>query len=175
MDNAIKRRVKIQNFPFEFVETPIKPNQKQADTNKKSSMNKEFYDNFMILLLDNASKHINDNKIEQPQEIIAETNNYFDDNNPVKSYISSRLETSTSKIEVSKLYADYLANDYEKISRSRFRDDLKHNDLIIQNDRNHNYVLNISIKIATKEEKNENNVPEPISEFGEIPILPRKK
>jgi P4 family phage/plasmid primase-like protien len=151
MDNGIKRRVKIQNFPFEFVETPTKekPNQKQANTNFKSSMDKEFYDNFMILLLENASNHINDNKIEQPNDIIKETNNYFDDNNPVKSYISSRLETSTSKILISDLYDDYIGNNYEKISKTRFRDDLLHNEILIEKHRGYQYIMNYKIKIKS--------------------------
>ena len=150
MDNGIKRRLKIHNYPFEFVETPTKPNQRQANTNLKSSMNQEFYDNFILLLLKTASNHINDNKIEQPEEVINETADYFDSNNPVKSYIESRLvldETTTNnKIKMVDLYDNYISNDYEKISKTRFRDDIIHNGIKIEKLRGNMYAMNLTFK-----------------------------
>lgn len=146
MDNGIKRRLKIHNYPFEFVETVTKPNQKQADTNLKSSMDQAFYDNFIILLLQIAHKNININKIEQPQEVINETADYFDSNNPVKSFIDARLETSTDKTKMSDLWSDYQYEKFELITKTRFKDDLIHNGLKVETKNGNVYVFNIKLK-----------------------------
>jgi len=152
MDNGIKRRIKIHNYPFEFVEKPDENNKKQkpADTSLKSSMDKEFYNNFMLLLLEIASNNIDNNKIEQPEEIINGTSEYFDLNNPVKHYIESSLETEDNKkIKITDLYDDYLKSASDKISKSRFKDDLLHNGLIIEKHRGYQYVMNVKIKVIS--------------------------
>jgi phage/plasmid-associated DNA primase len=113
-------------------------------------MNQEFYDNFILLLLKTAKDHINDNKIEQPEEVINETANYFDSNNPVKSYIESRLvideTTINKKMKMVDLYDDYIGNDYEKISKTRFRDDIIHNGIKIEKLRGNMYAMGLSLK-----------------------------
>lgn len=151
MDNGIKRRLKIHNYPFEFVETITKPNQKQANTNLKSSMDQEFYDNFILLLLQVAHKNININKIEQPQEVINETADYFDSNNPVKSFIDARLETSTTNIKMSELWSDYQYEKYELITKTRFKDDLIHNGLKVETKNGNVYVFDVKLKEKPKE------------------------
>ena len=113
-------------------------------------MDKEFYNNFMLLLLEIASKNIDNNKIEQPEEIINGTSEYFDLNNPVKHYIESRLETDNSKkIKITDLYDDYLKSASDKISKSRFKDDLLHNGLIIEKHRGYQYIMNVKIKVIS--------------------------
>ncbi len=150
MDNGIKRRIKVHSFPYEFVESPIKPNQKKVNTNLKSSMDKQFYDNFMLLLLKVASENINTNSIEQPKEVISCTSEYFDLNNPVKHYIESRLVISENKkIKMVDLYDDYLKSASDKINKSRFRDDLIQNDIKIEKVNGNMYALNVSYKIIS--------------------------
>ena len=147
MDNGIKRRLKIHNYPFEFVETPTKPNQRQANSSLKSSMNQEFYDNFILLLLKTAKDNININKIEQPQEVISETADYFDSNNPVKTYIETRLNIKENGKEMmTKLFDDYISNNNEKITKTRFRDDLLHNGIVIEKRRGNMYAIGVEIK-----------------------------
>jgi P4 family phage/plasmid primase-like protien len=146
MDNGIKRRLKIHNFPFEFVETPIKAHQKQANTNLKSTMNKEFFDNFILLLLNTASNNIDLNKIEQPIEVINETADYFDSNNPVKQFIDSYLKVVNSKrIKITDLFDTYISSNAEKISKTRFRDDILHNGLKVEKHRGNYYVMDIEL------------------------------
>jgi len=158
MDNGIKRRLKIHNFPFEFVETPDekKLNQRKINTKLKTSMTKEFYDNFILLLLNTASENIDLGDIKQPKEVADETASYFESNNPVKQFIDIYITPSTEKIKIVDLFELYKSSKLEVISKTRFRDDLEHNDIKVEKHRGNYYVMNITytnpdIKKETKD------------------------
>jgi phage/plasmid-associated DNA primase len=109
-------------------------------------MNKEFFDNFILLLLNTASNNIDLNKIEQPIEVINETADYFDSNNPVKQFIDTYLKIENNKrIKITDLFDTYTSSNAEKISKTRFRDDILHNGLKVEKHRGNYYVMDIEL------------------------------
>lgn len=147
MDNGIKRRLKVQQFKNTFVENPDpKKHEKKANPNLKSSFNKSYYDTFMTILLRYASENINSECIEQPQDVVLETKDYFDSNNPVKDFIDDNLKIVEGKNTKFKDLYDKFKFINDKINKSRFHDDLKHNGLKIKTINGNKMVLDIIIK-----------------------------
>lgn len=147
MDNGIKRRLKVQQFKNSFVENPDpKKHEKKANPNLKSSFNKSYYDTFMTILLKYASENINNECIEQPKDVITETKDYFDSNNPVKDFIEDKLKEVPNKNTKFKDLYDKFKFINDKINKSRFHDDLIHNGLQIKTINGNKMVLNIIIK-----------------------------
>jgi hypothetical protein len=147
MDNGIKRRLKIQKFKNTFVEKPDpKKNEKQANPNLKSSFNKSYYDTFMTILLKYASENYDKDCIDQPIDVINQTKDYFDSNNPVKDFIEDKLKVVEGKNTKFKDLYDKFKFINDKISKSRFDDDLIHNGLQTKTINGTKMVLNIVIK-----------------------------
>ena len=58
---------------------------------------------------------------------------------------------------MSRLYEDYLKTASDKISKSRFRDDLKHNGLVIEKVNGNMYAINIKYKLSSDFDDDEDN------------------
>jgi len=132
MDQGIIRRIKVVNYPNSFVAEPKKPNERQININLKNEINNEFINEFMLLLLDIAKNNI-DQPLVQPKDVLEETNEYFDANNPVKAWINERLEitndSNKDRIKASTLFEEYNNSDYEKMSMTKFSTTLEQNGL----------------------------------------------
>ncbi|KAJ3317604.1 hypothetical protein HDV06_001367 [Boothiomyces sp. JEL0866] len=90
---AFKRRVRIIRFPFRFEYEPILENdRKRVDFEFDDS----FYNGFINLLIDYNIKYVLNCKSESlnpiPQKVSEFTNNYFDDNDYLGSYIKEVFE-----------------------------------------------------------------------------------
>jgi len=90
-DNAIGRRLRLLDFPYKFCDNPNKPNEKLINRN----LNIMFKDNiqyrqaFSYLLLENwKNKKLNANKLYTPEQVMKVTNDYMDDCNEVKKFIT---------------------------------------------------------------------------------------
>lgn len=90
IDNAIKGRFKIINFPFSFVDNPEKPNEKLIDTSLKSSINEEWYNEFMLLLIEINEKM--PKKIDIPKEVENNINEYLNEVNIIKDWLTDTFE-----------------------------------------------------------------------------------
>ena len=77
----------IIEYPFKFVENPDpkKPNEKQLDKTLKSIDDDNFYNEFMLLLIEYANK----TNIKKPKNIEELTNNYFEENDLTKEWIKT--------------------------------------------------------------------------------------
>ncbi len=133
VDNAVKRRFKIINFPFQFVDNPTKPNEKQNNSNLKELINKEYYNEFILMLIENANKYKN-NKLEIPASVATHTNNYFEDNNILLNWFNEKIEqTGDNKdyVKTSELFDDFKRTTGENIDNKLFMKNLKTFDLNI--------------------------------------------
>ncbi len=130
IDNAIKNRFKIINFPFSFVDEPTNPNEKLINNNLKSNINQEWYNEFMLLLLD-----INNNmpeKVKVPQEVLNNVSTYLNDNNIVKNWLDETFiytEDKKDKIKSSDLLAMFNNSGYGILSAPKFSESLKMNNI----------------------------------------------
>jgi len=127
VDAAAKRRFKIINFPFQFVDNPTKANEKLVNRNLKELINKDFYNQFILLLIKYANEYKNKTLII-PQEVQNATNEYFEENNILLNWFRSYIvETNNNKdiIKTSILYDHYKQATGEQISNVIFMKHLK--------------------------------------------------
>jgi P4 family phage/plasmid primase-like protien len=129
IDDAIKNRFKIINFPFAFVQNPTKKNEKQGDINLKESLTQDLYNEFMLLLIDiskNPSSTI-------PKEVLSEVDEYLNSNNYVKNWLDVNFTYNDDKKachKASQLLQDYNScGDYPQLSNVKFTEMMKMNNI----------------------------------------------
>jgi P4 family phage/plasmid primase-like protien len=129
IDDAIKNRFRILNFPFAFVQNPTKKNEKQGDITLKESLNQEMYNEFMLLLLD-ISKNP-DSKI--PASVLSEVDEYLNSNNYVKSWLETRYMINDNRKDIQRasiLLQEYNnSGDYPQLSNVKFTELMKMNNI----------------------------------------------
>jgi P4 family phage/plasmid primase-like protien len=149
IDNGIKRRLKIINYPLKFVEKPINSNERPIDFSLKEKLNNELYKQFILLLIDKAVEYKN-KKIIQPKDVENETNEYFDENDPVKGWLFNYCKITDNdkdRIKTSELYNKYLSDGNTKISMIKFSEYMKQNNIQIKLYAGYKYFIGISIKV----------------------------
>lgn len=127
LDGGIERRIKLHIFPHKFVSNPDpkKPEEKKINTSLKSDLNKEYLDNFMIRLIEIAQENYSFNEIEQPISNQKETQDYINENNPVKnfmdSYLIKVLPKEKKKLRFQDVYQFYLDKGFKRVNKKTFR------------------------------------------------------
>lgn len=112
LDDGLMRRIKVINYPFNFVENPTLSYHRKIDRTLRDKFNKvEYYREFLLLLIDTHLENLNNNSYIIPQIIQENTNHYFDDNNPVKTFIDTRIRKVEpdlkQKIKATELKAEF--------------------------------------------------------------------
>jgi P4 family phage/plasmid primase-like protien len=122
IDKAIEERLKVVHYPFTFVDSPSKENERLRDYNLKEMINNDldFIREFMLLLLETASKNYKLGSIQIPKKVKDKNDEYFNENNPVKEFINDKcIITNNDKDRIaSKELFDLYDNDdsYLKLS-----------------------------------------------------------
>lgn len=110
MDGGVKRRMKIGELPFSFVENngqELKPNEKYADDTLKTFLqtSTEYRDGFLYLLFDTWTEF--GGKFYENADTKEFTDNYFGCQNPVKLWFDQYYEVcETEKIKSSDLFSE---------------------------------------------------------------------
>ena len=132
---AIKERFRIIPYKFNFVDVVTKKNEKIKDYDLYEKVsNIEWYNEFILMLIEIASnyKNVPLNTIITPKAILNETQEYFDDNNPVKDWIEENLEITTDekdRIKSSVMFEKFLETSTLKLTQTKFTLDMKQNNL----------------------------------------------
>lgn len=137
MHRAIQRRFKIINYPFNFVHEPSKPNERKGNENLKNEMLKDTHINqFMLYLLNTIKNNFDDENnykdIIIPNICKETTNNYIDNNNPVKFFLNEYTEQSNNakdRIKAKDLLNFFIDKGLVPMKESKFIDALKFNDI----------------------------------------------
>lgn len=125
LDKGMSRRLSLMPYINSFVQNPTKPNEKKVNPNLKSAINDEFINNFMILMLDTAYQYNNINTITKPQIVQDATNEYMNDNNPIKNFIDEYyINDNTSKVNTTEFRMHYEATTGEKIQATKLKEAL---------------------------------------------------
>jgi putative DNA primase/helicase len=93
IDNAFSKRLRCINFPTEFVNEPIKENQKKIDVN----INKNFEHwklDFMLLLIEKYKKYIETHELKPTENILKWTNQYKEDTDLYLQFLNECTEES---------------------------------------------------------------------------------
>ena len=116
VDDAIGKRLKIINFPFQFVDNPTLEYQKKIDMNLKNKFENDvrYHQQMMLILLKTYNKYIKDTQsIIDPPEVVAETNTYLEENNPVAGWLPNMYEITKwagDREKVDDVYNNYNNN-----------------------------------------------------------------
>ena len=146
IDDAVKNRFRIIDFPFAFVSNPTKPNEKQCDNNLKDNINQEIYNEFMLLLLD-----INKNQeLIIPKQVLADVDEYLNKNNFVKEWLDNKFDLTDDKKDIIRskdLLAEYNSSgDYQVLNNVRFAELMKMNNILIRVLHGNKYYHGIKMK-----------------------------
>lgn len=127
VEQSIKRRIRIINFPFNFVDTITDETferPKDSDLKNKIKYCNLWRNEFMLILLDYYKRFIlNSNSIIQPASVQSITNEYLDDNNKVKKWVDdnySKTESNDNKMINTDLYNHYIRDSMDNIKRKQF-------------------------------------------------------
>ena len=120
LDGGIIRRLRVINYPNKFVDVPMAENEKKKDYTLKDKLTKKAYINeFMLMILEHIKiwSKIDINDIIIPEEVKYETQEYVNDNNPLKNYLDKYVKITGNdkdRIKCAALYEHYKAvNDNE--------------------------------------------------------------
>jgi phage/plasmid-associated DNA primase len=114
-DEAIKRRMKVIELPFKFVENKCQPlgeNEKYRDESLKSLISTDEYRNaFFFILLDTWLE--NNGKFYESEKVKSYTNDFFENQNPVKLWFNQHYEFDRdNKISSIDMYNQFKIDDY---------------------------------------------------------------
>ena len=136
VDVGAQRRMEVLKFPFNFVANPTQPHERLGDPDVKNikCVSDEWRDEFILMLTEIYDKSVKNAKyIEQPEAVKSSTNEYIDDNNPIKFWLSKHYEKTGNKddvIRASVLKADYMADERkDKCDDRWFKQMLSFNDI----------------------------------------------
>lgn len=146
IDDAIRNRFRIINFPFAFVSNPTKPNEKQNNDKLKELMTAEMFNEFMLLLLD-----INKNQtLTIPKAVLAEVDEYLNTNNFVKSWLDGRFEYTDDKSDCfrsKELLLEYnQSGDYPVLNNVKFGELMKMNNIQMKTVKGYKYYYGLKLK-----------------------------
>jgi len=146
IDDAIKNRFRIINFPFAFVSNPTKPNEKQGNNNLKDLMTPEMFNEFMLLLLD-----INKNQeLVIPKAVLSEVDDYLNTNNFVKSWLDGKFDYTDDKKDCftgKELLLEYNSSgDYPILNNIKFNEYLRMNNIPTRILKGNKYYYGLKLK-----------------------------
>jgi putative DNA primase/helicase len=136
VDTAIQRRMEVIKFPFNFVAHPTLPHERKGDPDVKNikCVSDEWRDEFILMLTEiYATQLKNAKSIDLPESVKTSTNEYIDDNNPLKFWLNEKYDITKSDhdiISARELKASYMAdNKVEKCDDRWFKQLLSFNSI----------------------------------------------
>lgn len=98
-DGGIVRRLRYITFPIKFVDEPKLANHRKIDRNLKSKIKEEKYRlAFFQILSEHYLDFVNNNncKLDMPERIKRETQEYLDENDPLKQFIEEKIDITNN-------------------------------------------------------------------------------
>jgi len=99
IDGGVKRRTRIINFPFQFVETPTEEHHRPINNELKDKISKsaEWRDEFILMLLD-AFPSIG-SSLKMSKNVVLATKDYLTDNDALASWLPAYYDITVSKTD----------------------------------------------------------------------------
>jgi len=135
VDSATQNRMRVIKFPFKFVPNPIESFHRAVnpDLKEKSIKSIEWRNEFMFMLIDKFNEVKDLKSLSPPKAVCDSTNEYFDDNNPLKNWLDKFYTiTKDAKDYVlsSELKRQYMIDmNIEKMGDSAFKTLLEFNNI----------------------------------------------
>jgi len=187
LDNDTKRRLKILNYPNNFVHEPKASNEKQIDTNLKEKIkNNNFRNNVILKFLKIATENINKEIIEQPKnenkqiiislpnKVISINKTNLEDYDYMLSWFNDKYTKTDNKkdiIKVKEIYDQYKNSSYfqnlNKLQKrqdnyknfcAKIEDNMFLKKYFKQDSSNVNIITNYIVNIQSSDNTNENKI-----------------
>jgi putative DNA primase/helicase len=135
IDGGIQRRMRVVRFPFQFVGNPTMPHERQGDPDVKNKkcVSDLWRDEVMLMLCEVWRSIKGWKTLEAPAKVKQATEDYIDDNNPLKSWLTKYYTITNQEsdmIRASVLKQDYMTDcRVEKIADVRFKQLMKFNNI----------------------------------------------
>lgn len=119
LDLAVKRRLRIVSFPYQFVDNPISENHKKVDRSLEDRLKTpEWRDALITILLERFHRDVRGaREFTMPATVKKATEEYLDDNNPLINWLPQYIDTTapaTEKMKASDILAVYKNTGGEK-------------------------------------------------------------
>lgn len=127
IDGGITRRMRVIRFPFQFNSgTASNSRQGDPDIKDKKAKSPEWRDEFILMLCDLHKEVSALKKLDAPAWVMEATNNYIDDNNPLKLWLDTRYTLTNNEedfISSTDLKREFLQDtNREKFPDKTFKD-----------------------------------------------------
>ena len=152
IDKAVERRMRIIEFPFQFVANPTEPHHRKGnpDVKEKHCKSDAWRDEFMLMLMDIYKEIKNLADLPMPSSVKKKTHEYFDENNPLKLWLEKYYiitKKDTDKIQASLLKRDFLNDTHtEKFADLSFKNLLAFNGINQEHERGGNFYIGLKRK-----------------------------
>ena len=106
VDGGVQRRLRVIEFPFDFVENPILPHQRQADNNIKDVLVKSlaWRQQFVRILIHIFITEVKDQQSLHPPDSVSQASKSFLDScNPVAEWLASNCTLTGNRNDVCSL------------------------------------------------------------------------
>lgn len=119
VDDGIKRRFQIVTYNRKFVNNPKHKNERKIDLDiSKKLEDSKFRLAFLHILFENYNEWKGD--VFQSEESKRDTEEYFEENNPIRTYVLDRFEKDESKIFLGDLVSEFNLATNSKIGNKQF-------------------------------------------------------
>lgn len=155
LEGGVVRRMRIIKFPFKFVAEENIVDKSihrlgDPDVKEKHCKSEEWRNEFILLLM-NAYGGVKDLKsLKPPKDVKERTDEYFDDNNPIKAWLHKFYLTTDKdedRIPSAELKRDYMRDCHmEKCSDPYFANSMEHNNIKKKRFADGNFYLGIKRK-----------------------------
>ena len=132
LDNGMTRRIRVINYPFQFVEIPINSTDRKVNIKLKDDFKNDelLKDAFLQILIRYAAENINLNNIDQPEQVKESIGNYIEENNPIKAFLNEHYDiTNNNRDKI--LCSDFVrlvnSESNEKSSAVKIKKDMAFN------------------------------------------------
>ena len=151
IDKAMEERLKIIHYPFTFVDNPTNPEERKKDNNLKDLItDKDFINEFILMLLEVANENKNIKYVELPEEVKQQNKEYIEENNNILTFINENYEITKDikdKIKSSDLLIAYNSYNDVKIDSRKLKQMMEYNRFKFIKNRDGNYYTNLKLKI----------------------------
>ena len=135
VEQAAQARQRNILFPHKFVSNPTEPHHRQVDPDLKDKKIKSeaWRNEFMLMLIEKYNEVKDLKSLPAPKAVLASTNEYFDDNNPLKIWLDNHYiitKKNTDTIPALQLKRAYLTDmTIDSISDIKFKELMDFNNI----------------------------------------------
>jgi putative DNA primase/helicase len=125
VDDAIAKSLKIVEFPYQFVDSPLYDYQRKLDASLKTKFERDgrYHQQLMLKLLEVHRSHVNGKRVLlEPLEVQEATSQYISENNPVSRWLSERYTVTNNqedRVSVEEMYRSFVDTNVENVGVSK--------------------------------------------------------